>query len=141
MIKYLFRSSAALVLPIVLIACAAQGPLFSYQSDRVVTAEANIFPDQYRSDIVGFLRTYLNDPTRIRSAFISEPVLKAAGSEQRYAVCVRFNARKSNGEYEGSKDRIVFFVAGKLDTLIEAKRDQCGDAAYKPFPEIERLTR
>ena len=116
-----------------LAACAGHQP--------VVVSEPNILPENYKPEILAFLRTYLNDPTKIRGAFISEPALKAAGSDQRYAVCLRFNAKKSSGEYEGSNDRIVYFLAGKLDVMVEAKRDQCGDAAYKPFLELERLTR
>ncbi len=99
-------------------------------------------PENYRAEILAFLRTYLNDPTRIRNASISEPALRPTGrDEQRYGVCVRFNARKPEGQYEGVRERIVFFLAGKLDTMTEARRDQCTGAAYQPFPELEALTR
>lgn len=104
-------------------------------------AEPNIAPANYRSDILAFLRTYLNDPTRIRGAFVSEPALTQIGGVERYAACLRFNARNSNGNYEGSKDRLVLFLAGRLDTMVAAKPDQCGKAVYQPFPELERLTR
>jgi hypothetical protein len=84
----------------------------------------------------------LNDPTNIRSASISEPALRpSVGSQARYAVCLRFNAKKGGGEYEGSKERVVFFLAGRLDTMVEARREQCAGAVYQPFPELERLTR
>lgn len=108
---------------------------------KVVTAEANVYPPNYKSEILAFLRTYLNDPTRIRSAFIAEPELKQAGPDKRYGVCLRFNARKTGGDYEGSKDRIVFFLSGRLDTMIEDRASQCAQAAYQPFPELEKLTR
>ncbi len=104
-------------------------------------SEPNVPPANYRPEIIAFLRTYLNDPTKIRSASISEPTLRSTGREDRYAVCLRFNARKTNGEYEGVKERIVFFLAGRLDTMAEARRDQCAGAVYQPFPEIEALTR
>jgi hypothetical protein len=104
-------------------------------------ADPNITPVNYKSDIQAFLRTYLNDPTKIRGAFISEPALMQIGGVQRYVSCLRFNARKSSGEYEGSKDRLVLFLSGRLDTMVMAKPDQCAKAVYQPFPEIERLTR
>jgi hypothetical protein len=108
----------------------------------VVRGEANIYPDNYRADILAFLRTYLNDPTQIRGAGISEPALRpGAAGESRYAVCVRFNARNAGGSYEGSKDRVVYFLAGRLDTMIEARREQCAGATYQPFPELEQLRR
>ena len=60
---------------------------------------------------------------------------------ERYASCVRYNARKSTGEYEGSKDRLVVFLGGRLDTMVWRAADQCAGAAWQPFPELERLTR
>lgn len=106
-----------------------------------VAADPNIAPVNYKADIQAFLRTYLNDPTGIRGAFISEPALMQIGGVQRYASCLKFSARKSGGDYEGSKDRVVLFLAGRLDTMVTAKSDQCAKAVYQPFPEIERLTR
>jgi hypothetical protein len=102
---------------------------------------ANIEPVNYKEDTVAFLRTYLNDPTGIREASISPPVLKTVGNQTRYAACLRFNAKKSNGEYAGSKDRMAVFLSGRFDTLVETVRDQCKDAVYEPFPELERLSR
>jgi hypothetical protein len=102
---------------------------------------ANIEPVNYKADTLAFLRTYLNDPTGIREASISQPVLKTVGSQFRYVACLRFNAKKSNGEYAGSKDRMAVFLSGRFDTLSENVRDQCKDAVYEPFPELERLSR
>jgi hypothetical protein len=105
------------------------------------TKTANIEPANYKEDTLAFLRTYLNDPTGIRDAAISPPVLRTVGSQTRYAACLRFNAKKSNGEYAGSKDRMAVFLSGRFDTLLETVRDQCKDAVYEPFPELERLSR
>jgi hypothetical protein len=110
-------------------------------NQRSEPAEPNIVPANYKSDILAFLRTYLNDPTNIRGASVSEPTLMQIGGVQRYVSCLRFNARKSGSEYEGSKDRLVLFLAGRLDTMLMAKPDQCAKAAFQPFPELERLTR
>jgi hypothetical protein len=106
-----------------------------------VAGEPNIPPANYKAEIQAFLRTYLNDPTNIRSASISEPALMQVGGVERYASCLKFNARKSSTEYEGSKERVVLFLAGRLDTMVMARADQCGKAVYQPFPEIERLSR
>jgi hypothetical protein len=101
----------------------------------------NIAPTNYKEDTIAFLRTYLNEPTGIREAAISQPVLKTIGGETRYVACLRFNAKKSNGEYAGSKTRLAVFLSGRFDRLIETVRDQCNDADYAPFPELERLSR
>ena len=116
--------SSLLQLPCVLGACGGVKDWPYHQP--VVRGEANIYPDSYRADILAFLRTYQNDPTQIRGAGISEPALRpGAAGEGRYAVCVRYNARNAAGSYEGSKDRVVYFLAGRLDTMIEARRAAC----------------
>ncbi|HVX98600.1 MAG TPA: hypothetical protein VHA55_02265 [Pseudorhodoplanes sp.] len=123
-----------------LVAAALAG-CSSADMQGTVVSDPNVIPTNYRAEILAFLRTYLNDPTNIRSASISEPALRSTGQEERYGVCLRFNARKSNGEYEGVRERIVFFLSGRLDGMTEARRDQCAGATYQPFPELERLTR
>ena len=56
-------------------------------------AAVNVFPDNYRAEILAYQRSYLNDPSGIRSAAISQPALRKVGSVERYAACVRFNAK------------------------------------------------
>ena len=103
----------------------------------------NVVPQNYKQDLLAFLRTYLNDPTHIRAASVSQPQLKTVGPGERYVACVRYNARDSDGKYAGSKDGAAVYVAGKLDRFLDGKPGQpyCKDAAYAPFPELERLTR
>lgn len=114
--------------------------------DRVLTetqggANINVLPANYRAEILAYQRSYLNDPTGIRGAMISPPALKAVGkSTERYVVCVRFDAKNPNGAYSGVRDHLAIFQAGKLDQM-GVTREQCRDAAYEPFPELERMTR
>jgi hypothetical protein len=103
----------------------------------------NVVPQNYKNDLMAFLRTYLNDPTHIRSATVSPPQLKQVGPGERYVACVRYNARV-DGKYAGSKDGVATFVSGKLDRYFDGKTDVkelCKDAVYGPFPELETLTR
>ena len=44
-------------------------------------------------------------------------------------------------DYAGSKDSLVLFREGRLESMIDNAREQCKDASYQPFPELERLTR
>ncbi len=39
----------------------------------------NVFPADYKNDLLAFMRTYLNDPTRVRAAAVSQPMLKSLG--------------------------------------------------------------
>jgi hypothetical protein len=98
-------------------------------------------PVNYRTDIVAFMRTYLNDPTGIRDAAVSEPELKTFNSVNRYVACLRYTARKSSNQSGGQRDSLVLFLDGRLDRIVDNAREFCKDAPYKPFPELERLTR
>ena len=99
----------------------------------------NVFPADYKNEILLTMTNTLEDPTNIRGAFISEPVLRSAGKDERYVVCVRSDSRNANKNYTGSKDRIGYFYGGHLNQLVDATKEQCGNAAYKPFPELEKL--
>ena len=133
----------AFVLALMLGGCAGS------TGDQRRESEINVAPANYKADILAGMRTYLNDPTNVRDAYVSEPALKGVEGATRYLSCVRYNAKKSGGQYAGSKDTIVTFRAGRLDRIIEggnprestAIREQCKDAAYVRFPELEQLTR
>ena len=99
----------------------------------------NLFPSDYKNQILNTMTNSLDDPTNVRSAYISDPVLRPAGKEERYVVCVRSDSRDLSKRYTGAKDRIAIFYGGHLTQLIDATREQCGNAAYKPFPELENL--
>jgi hypothetical protein len=101
--------------------------------------DPNIFPAKYKEEIVLNLKQALIDPTNVKEAFISEPVLSSDTKDPRYTVCIRSNSRGYQREYLGPKDRIAYFYGGTLNQLIDAKPEQCAKANYKPFPEIEKL--
>jgi hypothetical protein len=122
----------------------------------------NILPQNYKSDILAFMRTYLNNPVGVRDASVSAPALKKVGPAERYVVCVHYNARDTFGKYAGRKEAVAVFVSGKLDRFAELARERpqgeeseeaaaaerqraphelCKDAAFGPFPELEALRR
>ena len=106
--------------------------------------QQNVFPQNYKADLMAFLHTYLNDPTHIRGATVSQPQRNNVGPGERYVACVRYNARKSDGQYAGSKDGVAIYVSGKLDRFFDGRmevKELCKDAVYAPFPELETLTR
>lgn len=117
-------------------------------------ARINVYPDNYRADILAGLRSYLSDPTHIRDAYVSEPSLKPIGRQNRYAACVRFNARNSEGRYVGSRDVLAVFAGGRFDQFIDEStqlgnqanpttivKELCGAVEYKQFTELEAMTR
>jgi hypothetical protein len=66
-------------------------------------------------------------------------------------VCLRYNAKKSDGQYAGVKDNLVLFRLGRLERLVDPirttsesrefleVREHCREMELKPFTELERL--
>jgi hypothetical protein len=127
-----------LLLTVALCGCA-EGP-----SAETVRA-AHVYPANYKAELVAYLRTFLNDPTRVRDAYVSEPVMAKIQGEERYVNCVRFDARNTSGSYRGSRDHVARYFGGKLEYFMELRReandDRCRNADYQPFPELEHMTR
>ena len=46
----------------------------------------NIVPANYKQEIIETLTRDLDDPTNVRDAYVTEPVLRQAGKDQRYTV-------------------------------------------------------
>jgi hypothetical protein len=103
----------------------------------------NAYPTNYKTDILAAMRVYLNDPTAIRDASISEPVLKPASltMPSRYMLCLRFNPKKTATVYEGMREVAAVFVAGRFDQFVETPKELCAGVTYAPFPELEKLSR
>lgn len=133
-----------LVLLAVLVVGGCETPVGPSSAELKADWDAqNVFPQNYKTDLTAFLRTYLNDPTHIRNPSVSQPVLKQAGPGQRYVACVRYNARV-DGKYAGQKEGVAIYVSGKLDRFFDGPaqtKEYCKDAVYAPFPELEKLAR
>jgi hypothetical protein len=135
---------------VTLLALALAGCAPVIEARKAELEARNLPPQDMRSDVVAFLRVYLNDPTDIRDGAITEPMLKRVGPIDRYIVCVRYNAKR-DGRYVGVRENVVVFVSGKLNEFIELDRDGssrepatnglCKGVTYQPFPEIGRITR
>lgn len=101
----------------------------------------NAYPANYKTDVLGAIHVYLNDPTGIRDGAISEPMQKTVGNSNRYVACLRFNAKKSGRDYAGVKEMMAVFLAGHFDHFVENANEQCAGASYTPFPELGKLKR
>ena len=66
-------SALALALALALAACS---------SDKKQPEEnPNVFPADYKTEILTTMTTMLDNPTNVRNAYISDPILRAARSE------------------------------------------------------------
>jgi hypothetical protein len=99
------------------------------------------FPENYRSELLAFMRTYLNNPVGVRDAMMADPVQRTVGGRVRYVTCLRFSERQSDGTYREPRQRAVLFINGRLDRMLSSGADVCADANYAPFPELEKMSR
>jgi hypothetical protein len=136
-----FKIAAMMLLAVMLAACAASDDSkpITFTDDRGVSSQP--FPKNYRTEVLAFLKTYLNNPVGVRDAVMAEPVERVVGGRQRYVACLRFSARESDGGYREPRERAILFVDGRLDRIIENAVEPCAGVAYAPFPELEKLTR
>lgn len=123
--------------------CAAS--LEPTQADLKATWESrNVTPADYKSDILAFMRTYLNDPTNVRNAAITIPARKTMPGDpaERLVSCVRYSAKTSSGQYGATRVGAVVYVGGRLDRFVDTPiivREVCKDAAFAPFPELQNM--
>jgi hypothetical protein len=122
---------------------------------------ANVYPENYKNELIGYLHSYINDPTQVHEAAISEPALRLVNAQQdnpldrigrsmgrgggssleRYIVCVRFNAKDRDGRYTGVKQGMAIYSGGRFERFQEQRQGPCDQARYQPFPELETLGR
>jgi hypothetical protein len=128
------------LLPIWLAACSGggSGPI-SFTDDQGSANQP--FPTSYRTDLLAFFKTYLNNPVGVRDAMMAEPVQRTVGGRLRYVSCVRYTAKDFEGKYTAPQERAVSFVDMRLDRVVESSTEVCAGAAYAPFPELEKMTR
>jgi hypothetical protein len=130
---------AALLLPIALAACVSSDDNRSLFGDSKDPPQS--FPNNYRTELLAFLKTYLNNPVGVRDAALGEPVMRDVNGKLRFVACLRYSARESDGSYREPRERAVLFLSGRLDRMIEKGSELCAGAAMSPFPEMEKLTR
>jgi hypothetical protein len=134
---------ASLILGLALLLGACGHNLFTTSSDE--DSGVNAYPTNYKADILAAMHVYLNDPTGIRDAAVSTPVLKQAGDQTRYVTCVKFNPKKNNTDYAGSRELAAVFLVGRFDHFMEMKdqsdasKGPCAGVTYAPFPELQKL--
>jgi len=124
-------SVSSLVLPLAaLTACSGGMGLWSSEEKP---PEPNLYPEKYKSDLVAYVRGSPGDMLNVRDAAVSAPALRQFGSESRYFVCLRTVGQ------DGRKDKLVVFFAGRINQFVDATAEQCGTAAYQPFPELVQM--
>lgn len=98
------------------------------------TVNADIYPANYRAQLVLLLRKVLTNRADYENALIAPPVLKPVPDSKNlhYVVCVQLN-----GNFV-QKNKMAIYLAGQPTEYIDSTPQQCGDAAYQPFTELAR---
>jgi hypothetical protein len=139
----LSRLAAIVLLPLVLSACLTGGgeesKSISFTDDRGYSNQP--YPNNYKGEVLAFMRTYLNNPVGVRDALMAEPVQRTIGGRLRYVSCLRYTPRESDGSYREPRERAVIYVDARLDRVLENSGDACAGATYAAFPELEKLSR
>jgi hypothetical protein len=135
------KRAAILLLPIALAACAGSddGRSITFIGDGGGTNQS--YPNNYRPELLAFMRTYLNNPVGVHDAAMAEPMQRTVGGKMRYVSCLRFTPRESDGSYGAARERAILYVNGRLDRMVENTGEICAGAVYAPFPEMEKMTR
>ena len=130
-----------LVLAAALGGCSGSGPdWFAFgKSPQPQPLQGNPFPTKYKPEIAGFIRLNTSNPTKIKDAYIAEPVLKTVDKSELYISCVRYNPRDSENRYEGNQTRLAIFLGGGLNQFLPENPELCSNLKYQRYPEIESL--
>ena len=98
---------------------------------QAAAPDPNVVPVNYRSTLLAFLRRSLTNRADFRGAMISEPAIKPVEGSQHYVVCVQFNPQSK------IKTKAAVYLSGQMTQFIDAAPEQCADAAYQPFTELD----
>jgi hypothetical protein len=92
--------------------------------------DPNAYPENYKKDVLTYVKTHPRELLNAREASISTPALKQFGTQSRYFACLRVNGP------DWRKEKMLVFYSGGINQFTDAEGDQCGAAAYQPFPEL-----
>jgi hypothetical protein len=98
---------------------------------QAASTDPNVFPANYRSSLLAFLRQSLTNRSDFRGVMLSEPAIKPVGQSEHYVVCVQFNPQSK------IKTKAAVYLSGQITQFVDAGPEQCADAAYQPFKELE----
>ncbi len=96
-----------------------------------VVVNPNVYPQDYRKQIALLLATTSKDAADFRGTLISQPVLKQIGDNPHYIACVQFTGHGVR------RTKVAIFLEGAVTQFVDATQEQCGDAQYQPFTELE----
>lgn len=119
-----------------LAACSSGGlPGFggAKRNQQDVVVDPNLYPSNYRAQIATMLATLLTNRSDFVGTLIAPPVLKpvADSPNPHYVVCLQFAGPPEHNT------KVVIYLGGTPTQYVDATPEQCADAAYQPFTELQ----
>ena len=130
--------------PKVLLAAGVIAALTACHYEPKVEENAVPRPEEYKEYIQDYVRNERADPTGIRDAFIATPALRTvAPNTVRYVVCFKYTAKNDSDtrRYDRPKEIAAIFYDRRVQQYTGPTPELCGQAAYQPFPELQKLCR
>jgi len=122
-------SRACSVFLLIQLAAAGAGcSEFGFGRDKAV--DPNLFPENYKKDILAYVENHPAELLNARDAAISAPAVRQFGTESRYFSCLRADAPDLR------KEKMVIFFSGRINQFVDAESNQCNAVQYQPFPEL-----
>lgn len=129
-----WRTGAVLLLAVALAGCSGGFAGFGgpKRTQPAVTINANLYPANYRQQIVVMLRTLLANRVDYQNALVAPPALKPVPDSPNlhYVVCLQFTNRTEH------RDKVVLFLGGEPQQYVDATPQECDGAAYQPYTEL-----
>ncbi len=114
------------------VAIAVAGCSFNTKVPEAPAVDPKLYPQNYRKQVAIFLSQQLLDRADFRGARISPPVLTQVGDSPHYIVCLQFNGHSE------IKNKVAIYLSGDITQFVDSTAEQCGNAAYTPFTELEQ---
>src|SRR5262245_37591739 len=115
---------------ILLVAAVAGCSDFSLWGKPDKPTDANAYPENYKKDVLTYVKAHPAEMLNAREASISAPALTQFGNESRFFACLRVSGP------DWRKDKMLIFYSGGINQFIDAEGGQCAAAPYQPFPEL-----
>jgi hypothetical protein len=107
------------------------------KAPEVPVLEPGVFPTNYKGEILNFLRPTLT--TRVRDAYVAQPVLRPLEKVPQYVTCVRYSPLDGKNQPTGSETKLAIFLGGRLMQYLPGDPQVCAGLNYQRFPELESL--
>jgi len=124
-----WRAYGAILLAAVLAGCSS----FGFGQNEQPVVDPNLMPSNPKATVMSFLQTNPYGLVGAREASLSEPELRPFGTDNRYVACLRAVGP------DWRKEKAIIFYGGAINQFVDATPEQCGKAAYQPFPELPAL--